>query len=127
MARLWYSLAALAVLVCASLVNTHYMGAFTGELTDLLEQAGACAQQGDWQQAAKITDAAMERWEEEEGYLHMVLQHADTDEILLEFCEVRQLLSHREDGGEYSAANERLITQIWLLYEMEQFSLKNLF
>ena len=74
-----------------------------------------------------ITDAALERWEEEETYLHMVLQHADTDEILLEFCEVRQLLSHREDGGEYSAANERLITQIWLLSEMEQFSLKNLF
>ena len=31
-----------------------------------------------------------------------------------------------EEGGEYSAANARLVSQIELLYEMEEFSLKNL-
>ena len=126
MHRLWISLAVLAALFCGTLYNTHYLHSYTQEMTALLTEAESCATRGEWDAAAEKTDAALERWHNKAGYLHMVLQHRDTDEILLNFQEVRQFIAHREDGGEYSAANAQLITRIGLLYEMEQFSLKNL-
>lgn len=126
MRRLWVCVAVLAALVCATLCNTWYLGRYTGELIDLLTQAEACASQGDWDAAGEKTEAALERWKSREVYLHMVLQHRDTDEILLDFQQVLQLIVHREQGGEYAAVNARLITRIGLLYEMEQLNWKNL-
>ena len=127
MHRLWISVAVLIALFCAALYNTHYLGCYTEELTALLTEAESSANRGDWKAAAEKTDAALDRWQNRGGYLHVILQHRDTDEILLNFREVRQLIDHREDGGEYAAANAKLITRIGLLYEMEQLSWKNLF
>ena len=126
MRRLWISLAVLAGLFCATLYNTYCLHSFTQELTVLLTQAEACAADGDWDAACDKTEAALDRWNSPETYLHMIMHHQDTDEILLDFQEVRQLIDHQEDGGEYAAANARLIARIGLLYEMEQLNLKNL-
>ena len=52
------------------------------------------------------------------------LRHSDTDQIYTGFQEVLEFLTCQE-AGEYSAANARLMTQISLLYEAEQFTLKN--
>ncbi len=65
------------------------------------------------------------RWEDQEKYLYTVLRHSDTDEIFTSFREVGEFINCQE-GGEYSAANARLIAQIELLYKMEQFNLKTL-
>lgn len=126
MRRFWSSLAVLVALLCATLYNTHYLGNYTQELITLLTQAEACAADGDWDAAADKTEAALDLWNSRETYLHMVMNHQDTDDVLLDFQEVRQLIDHQEDGGEYSAANARLIARIGLLYEMEQLNLKNL-
>ncbi len=126
MRRLWISLAVLGALLCATLWKTHYQNGYTRELTALLTQAEACAAGGDWDAAADKTEAAFDRWQEREIYLHMIMNHQDTDDILLDFQEVRQLIDHQEDGGEYSAANARLIARIQLLHETEQLNLKNL-
>ena len=126
MRRLWISLAVLTGLLCLTLFNTYSLRNYTQELTALLTQAEACAADGDWDAAADKTEAALDRWRERETYLHMVMHHQDTDDILLDFQEVRQLIDHQEAGGEYSAANARLIARIGLLYEMEQLNLKNL-
>lgn len=126
MRRLWISLAVLAALFCLTLLNTHCLGTYTDGLIALLRQAEASTTDGDWDAAADKTETALDRWNSRETYLHMVLQHRDTDEVLLSFQEVQRLIACREDGGEYSAANARLIAQIGLLYEMEQLSWKNL-
>jgi hypothetical protein len=126
MRRLWLSLAVLGGMLCATLYNSAYLHAYTQELTGLLDQAQACTADGDWDAAADKTQAALDRWMSRETYLHMVLPHQDTDQILLDFQEVLQLLDHQENGGEYAAANARLTTRIGLLYEMEQLNLKNL-
>lgn len=126
MRRFWLSLAVLAALFSGTLYNAHYLKGCTAELTALLDAAEAHAAAGDWDGAAELTEAAYDRWLDRETYLHMVMQHRDTDEVLLDFQEVRQLLAHREDGGEYAAANARLTARIALLYEMEQLTLKNL-
>ena len=116
----------LIALSALTLYNTHYLNSYTKEMTTLLKQAEHCAADGDWDAAADKTEAALDRWKCKESYLHTVLQHRDTDNVLLAFQEVRQLIAHQEDGGEYSAANAKLIAQIELLYEMEQLNWKNL-
>ena len=126
MRRLWFSLAILITLVCLTLCNAYYLKSYTEEMTTLLHQAELCAADGDWDAAADKTEAALDHWHSRETYLHSTLQHRDTDAVLLSFHEVQQLIIHQEDGGEYSAANARLITQIGLLYEMEQLNWKNL-
>lgn len=126
MRRLWLSLGILIALFCLTLYNTHYLNTYTKEMTTLLKQAELCTADQDWDAAADKTEAALDRWKSHETYLHMILQHRDTDAILLSFQEVQKLIAYQEDGGEYAASNARLITQISLLYEMEQLNWKNL-
>ena len=126
MRRLWISLAALSALFCLTLCNSYYLKNYTQGLSQLLTEAEICVTLDDWDAAADKTEAALDRWKSRETCLHMILQHRDTDEVLLSFQEVRQLIAHQEHGGEYSAANARLITQIGLLSEMEELNLKNI-
>lgn len=126
MYRLALSLFTLIALFCITVYNSYYLNSYTQQLTEFLVEAEACAEDGDWDAAADKTEAALDLWHSREAYLHMVLQHRDTDDVLLSFQEVRQLIVHQEDGGEYSAANARLITQIGLLSEMEALNLKNI-
>lgn len=126
MRRLSISLVVLLALFSLTLFNSFYLDHYTLELTKLLNEAEVCVTLDDWDAAADKTEAALDHWSSHETYLHMMLQHRDTDEVLLSFQEVRQLIAHQEHGGEYSAANARLITQIELLSEMEDLNLKNI-
>lgn len=125
MRRLLISAAVLAALFSLTLYNARYLDSYTNELITLLWQAELCAGDGDWDAAADKTEAALDHWKSRDTYLHMILQHRDIDEVLLSFREVQRLIACQEDGGEYSAANARLITQIKLLYETEQLNWKN--
>lgn len=124
MKRLWLAAALLAAVLAATLWNSASLRGFTGEISALLEEAGAQAADGGWEQAARLTDKAQEIWQGRDIYLHVTLRHADTDEIYACFREVEALLSSRE-WGEYAAANARLITHIELLWESEAPTLKN--
>lgn len=126
MRRLFVSAAVLAALFGLSLFSSHRLSALTEQLNALLREAEICVLYEDWDAAADKTEAALDLWLKQETYLHTTLQHKDTDQILLNFHEVRQLLSTQEAGGEYFAANAQLITRIELLSEMEQLNLKNL-
>ncbi len=127
MRRLWAALAVLLLLFGATLGNSWYLKHYTEDLISFLRQAEICAADGDWDAASDKTEAALTLWNDRETYLHMVLQHRDTDQVLLNFQEVRQLIVHQEDGGEYAASNARLIAQIELLSEMEELTVKNVF
>ena len=94
------------------------------EFQTLLEQAEARAETGDWEEARVLTEQALTQWQSRDSYLHILLRHSDTDQIYTGFQEVLEFLTCQE-AGEYSAANARLMTQISLLYEAEQFTLKN--
>ena len=118
MKRLWIAALLLAVLFGATLCNNLYLRGFTGALNTLLEQAEARAETGDWEEAHVLTEQALTQWQSRDSYLH------DTDQIYTGFQEVLEFLTCQE-AGEYSAANARLMTQISLLYEAEQFTLKN--
>lgn len=124
MKRLWIAIVIMALVFCATLYNAHYLSVFTHQLTDLLADAEALAEAGDWDRAEDLTGEAYQLWEDHSGYLHILLRHQDTDQVHIGFREVWEFLNRQEDG-EYSAANARLMTQIELLYEAEQLTLKN--
>lgn len=124
MKRLWVAILLLAAVFSGALLHTLYLRGLTGELTGLLVQAEARAEAGDWEGAQVLHQTALERWEDRDAYLHILLRHSDIDQIYAGFQEVAEFLTCQE-AGEYSAANARLTTQIQLLYEAEQLTLKN--
>lgn len=125
MKRLWIAVGLLCAVFAATLCSSFYLKSFTNDMTGLLTQAEANAETGDWGGAEGLTKSALEIWQQHDMYLYTFLRHSDTDQVHTGFREVQEFINCQE-SGEYSAANARLIAQIELLYEMEQFSLKNL-
>lgn len=124
MKRLWIACGILALVFAATLYNSHYLSGFTSDLTVLLTRAEISAEEGDWDTASALTRQAVEDWDSHAGYLHILLRHTEVDEVNTGFREVREFINCQE-GGEYSAANARLIARLELLCEAEQLTLKN--
>jgi len=125
MRRLWICISVLAFVFALSLANSWYLNRLTGELVDTLLQAQALAESEDWESAQTLTSQAQKRWEDAGGYLYIVLRHSDTDEVQSGFREVVELLEWGEEA-EYASANAKLVENIRLLSEMEEFTLRNL-
>lgn len=124
MKQLWFAAGLLAALLTVTLVSGRYIQSFSDGLTEALVQSQDLARTGHWGQAEQQTQNAYQRWQDNHFYLHTVMQHSDTDQILRKFREVLEYLQIRE-WDQYTAANADLITQIQLLAEMEQASLVN--
>lgn len=124
MKRLWFAVILLAIVFTATLFNSYYLKNFTTDLMDRLTQAEVRAEQGDWSETKALTDEALQTWQDKEQYLDTLIRQSDTDLIYIGFREVNELIACKE-SGEYSAANARLIAQLKLLYEMEQFTVRN--
>ena len=116
--------ALLAVLLGGSLYNAWYAQSLTDNFSLRLDRAQELAQQSQWDQAAHLTRQVYQDWQGHHFYLHTVMRHSDTDQILRSFRCVLQYLNLRE-MDQYAAANADLIAQIQLLSEMEQASLVN--
>lgn len=125
MKRIWISLSVLAVVFSLALVNSWYLDRLTEEMAHTLEQAQALAEEGDWAGGQQLTQEVLDRWETSANYLYIVVRHSDSDQVAAGFREVGQLLEWQEEA-EYTSANARLIEELRLLAEMEQFNLRNL-
>ena len=125
MKRIIIAAAILLVTFAATLSHSFYISSFTEELTTLLEAAETNAEKENWSAADDLTQAAREKWEGNEHYLHILLRHSETDSVYTGFREVAEFIQCQE-GGEYSAANARLIAELELLAEAEQLTLKNI-
>lgn len=126
MTRLWISVMLLCLLFCSTILNATYLHNFTETLACTLEEAEENILLNNRKAAIENTQRAKQLWEDHAAYLHVTLKHSDIDQITLTFQEVQRLLTAQEQGGEYHAANAQLILRIRLLFETEEFSLKNL-
>ena len=124
MKRLGVSCAVLLLLLALSLATGRYINRMCGDYIQQLTTARQLASQEDWPQARAITQYVYQQWNEQSFLLHALLRHNDTDQILLSFRSIQEYLT-LEEMDEYSAANAQLITQLELLAEMEQPTLKN--
>ena len=119
MKRLWIAAALLAFLLGASLANAWYSQSLTGDMTDRLRQAQSLAEGENWDQAEAVTRQVYEDWQDHHFYLHTLMRHSDTDQVLRAFRQVLEYLRLQEPD-QYNAANADLIAQLELLAEMEQ-------
>ena len=127
MKQLCVSLGLIALLAVLCGVHTAYLSRFTDELTALLVQAQEQMERGNWEDAARLTQQARERWVARDGYLHITLRHADIDAVLVSFDEALAFLQGDEhQPAEYAAVNARLLTQLDLLLEAELPTITNL-
>lgn len=126
MKRIWIALAIMALILSGTLCHSLYISRFANDLTTLLESAESEAESSNWDKAAALTRTAQKKWVDRDRYLHITLRHDVTDGVYTSFREVLEYLQCQEDGGEYSAANARLIAQLELLSEAEQLTLKNI-
>ena len=125
MKHAWIAGSILVLLCAAALWSGLHLDRFAESVTTSLHQAQSMAERGSWEEAARVTQSAGRRLQDEAFYLHISLRHNDLDEVETGFREVEQLLAHQERLGEYAAANARLIVQLELLAESEHFSLHN--
>lgn len=125
MKRLYIALVILAVVFSATLYNAYFLNQLTSDITALLDRAESRAKAEDWQSAAKLTEQANDLWEDHTLYLHIFLRHSNIDDVETSLCEVWEYL-RAEDRSNYAASNARLIAVISMIYEAEQFSIKNI-
>ncbi len=126
MKRLWIAVGIVAALAAGCLVSSWYLTGLGEEINGLLSDAEEKAERGEWEEAGDLTGRAYRIWEEHDIYLHILLRHADADEVYTGFRQVREFLTCREEG-EYSAANAALMAKIELIYEAEQPTVENFF
>ena len=124
MKRVWIAIGLLLIILTGTLAHSFYIASFTHDLSLLLEAAEKEAERGAWDKAKELTQIAHEKWDKCSTYLHITLRHTETDEIYTGFREVAEFIQCQE-GGEYSAANARLIANLELMAEAEQLTLKN--
>ena len=125
MKRIWIATGILLLLLVSTLAHSFYISSLTGQITAVLHEAEARAEQGQWDSAQQLTETAWEKWKSRDAYLHILLRHSETDNVYTGFCEVAEFIQCQE-GGEYSAANAQLIAALELLAEAEQLTLKNI-
>ncbi len=125
MKRLWISLAALALIFCATLWNTARVTAVTDSISSKLEDAESAVTQGDWRRATVLTESAQQEWERVDRYFSVVLRHADTDDVTTTFQEVQGFLQW-EAEAEYTSANSALVEKVRHLSEVETLTWNNL-
>lgn len=124
MKRLWIAAALLSILLAGTLVNAWYVQSLCDTLTERLDGAQQLARENQWEQASALTRQVYQDWQAHHFYLHCVLRHSDTDQILRSFRSVLQYLDIQE-LDQYAAANADLLAQLELLAEMEQASVVN--
>mgnify|MGYP001179112274 FL=1 len=124
MKRLYIAAGLLLLMLAGCLLNAWYTQQLTDEMIQDLQQAQQAAREENWEQAESLTRQVYEQWNRRHFYLHVVMRHSDTDQILRSFRSVLQYLEIRE-MDQYAAANADLMTQLELLGEMEQASLVN--
>lgn len=125
MKRLWISLAALALIFCATLWNTARVTAVTDSISSKLEEAESAVTQGDWRRATVLTESAQQEWERVDRYFSVVLRHADTDDVTTTFQEVQGFLQW-EAEAEYTSVNSALVEKVKHLSEVETLTWNNL-
>ena len=127
MKRLFVSIGLIALMAALSALHIWHLNGITGQLTALLTQAQEEVAAEHWDEAARLTRQARDRWMDHERYLHVTLRHADTDAVQISMDEALAFLEGGEkQPAEYAAVNARLLTQLNLLVEAELPTLTNL-
>jgi len=115
----------LFLLTAASLANAAHTESLVDSWCRDVNQAVNAAKSDDWAAAADSLTAAHDDWENNMTYFHIVLQHEELNDAQELFAQAQSYLSERE-LSDFCACSAALCSQLRVLSEMQQVSIKNI-
>lgn len=117
--------AILALILSLSLLNAKAMDNYVTGWCEELNAAQEAAEGGNWAEAEHLIRSVHDVWDEKQSYFHIVSVHAELDEA--EALLAKSLSFARDqDDAEFRANTAELITQLRLLSEIQEISIKNI-
>lgn len=125
MKHLWFGLGIIILLFSLCIGSFCLLQVKTEETLLCLEQAQAAAEKEDSAAALRHSAAAQRVWEENEGFIDMVMSHEETDDIHREFSD---LMVYAKTGKreEFLSSCAKLLAMVEHLTEMERPIWRNL-
>lgn len=117
-------IALLAAILAGSLWNSTVMTNHTSRWQEQLWQADAFAQSENWSDATATLTESYQDWSCRQTYLHIVTEHDAVDSAEAMYQRALAFAATRE-LSEFRAELADLRSQLCLLSEMEQLTLKN--
>ena len=117
--------AILALILALSLFNAKAMDNYVTDWCEELDAAQEAADDDNWMEAEHQIRSVHEAWDEKQSYFHIVSVHAELDEA--EALLAKSLsFALKQDDAEFRANTAELITQLHLLSEIQEISIKNI-
>lgn len=118
------SLALLVLILTFSLWSSSSISADTRRWRQQLDQADTLAQQENWPAAAEVLSGSYRDWTARQGKLHILLRHDAINDAEAMYLRAMAFAA-TEEPREFRAELADLRSQLRLLAELEQLSLKN--
>ncbi|MCF2620107.1 DUF4363 family protein [Oscillibacter valericigenes] len=126
MRKYWLSpLLVLALLFGGAMANAHFVARSVEDWCAGVELSLAAAEAEDWDGAREALDAVYAAWDARQTYFHIMVEHEELDAAEALFA-VSRSFAAAEEGAEFCANTAELLTQLALLREMEEISIKNI-
>ena len=115
----------LALLFGGAMANARYVSKSVDGWCAGVEVSLVAAEAEDWEGAREALGAVYASWDARQTYFHIMVEHAELDAAEALFA-VSHSFAESEDGAEFRANTAELLTQLRLLNEMEEISIKNI-
>ena len=116
----------LALLFIGVLVNINVASNIILSLEDDVAAAYESAQNGDFDRAKPLLDAAVEHWMSLDGYTHIFIRHSEINSTTEAFFQLKSDI-YAEDMGAVEGSYGLLIATLDSLMTMEQLSFGSIF
>ncbi|WP_312281602.1 DUF4363 family protein [Oscillibacter sp.] len=113
----------LAAILTVSVLNCRAMERDVTRWQSQLEQTEEAISAENWQDAKKLLTQSYEDWSKRQTYLHITAQHSLVDSADAMYRRCAALITVQD--SECMAELADLTHQLWLLSEIERFSIKN--
>ena len=115
----------LLLLFTASMANAHYVARSVEDWCSGLELSLSAAEAGDWTQTRAALQSVYASWNEKQTYFHIMIDH-DALNAAESLFAVSRRFAAAEESAEFCANTADLFTQLALLREMEEISIRNI-
>ena len=116
----------LALLFIGVLVNINVASNIILSLEDDVAAAYESAQNGDFDRAKPLLDAAVEHWMSLDGYTHIFIRHSEINSTTEAYFQLKSDI-YAEDMGAVEGSYGLLISTLDSLMTMEQLSFGSIF
>ena len=116
----------LLAMFTAALINIRQLGRLTSEISGISERAANLAYEGKWDQAEKLAESALKKWEDSDTYTLMVLRHSEVETSSSFICAFIKEIYMRESGGVKGALRD-VKSQMTSIFSIERIRLGSIF